>query len=82
MTWGALGLEILFLPMAIWRVTRPVAWSAMIGLHVGLMLVVASADLTVGMLLLHWFTLDPRWRTRKVPINAPLANRWTPVQIG
>ena len=82
-TWGTLTLEILFLPLAVWRVTRPYAWGAMIVLQLGIaMLVSFAADLTVAMLLLHWFTFDPRWRRRKVPVNAPLANRWTPVQIG
>ena len=83
MTWGALGLELLFLPLALWRVTRPFAWGAMVAMHIGIMMIVSFADLTAGMLMLHLFTFDPRWRkARPMPARAPLANRWTPVQIG
>ena len=30
-------------------------------MHVGITLLVDFADLTVGMLMIHWFTLDPEW---------------------
>jgi predicted DCC family thiol-disulfide oxidoreductase YuxK len=30
-------------------------------MHLGILLVVAFADLTLGMLILHLFTFDPRW---------------------
>ncbi len=82
LAWSAVGLEILFLPLVVWRVTRPLAWAAMIALQVCMMLVMRSADLTIAMLLVHLFTYDPRWYKRKAVVNAPLANRWTPVQIG
>ena len=61
LTWQALALEILFLPLVLWRVTRPVAWLAMVGMHVGIMLMVSFADLSAGMLMLHAFTFDARW---------------------
>jgi hypothetical protein len=61
LTWQALALEILFLPLALWRVTRPVAWLAMVGMHLGIMLMVSFADLSAGMVLLHAFTFDARW---------------------
>lgn len=83
MTWCALGLEVLFLPLVLWRVTRPFAWIAMVGMHIGIVTLVSFADLTAGMLMLHLFTFDPRWRKRRpVAARAPLTNRWTPVQIG
>jgi hypothetical protein len=83
MTWSVVGLEVLFLPLALWRVTRPIAWATTVVLHVGMMCLVTSGDASIGMLLLHLFTFDPRWRkTRPLPARAPLANRWTPVQIG
>ena len=82
MTWGALALEVLFLPLALWRVTRPFIWSAMVALHIGIVLLVSFADLTAGMLMLHLFTFDPRWIPRRQVRPAPLQNRWTPVQIG
>jgi hypothetical protein len=83
MTWGAVGLEVLFLALALWRVTRPFIWSAMVAMNIGFMLLVSSADLTAAMLLLHLFTFDPRWLPRhRIRAGAPLQNRWTPVQIG
>jgi predicted DCC family thiol-disulfide oxidoreductase YuxK len=60
-TWGALGLELLFAPLALVARVRPWLWLAMVGLHLGLLGLVAFADLTAGMLLLHWFTSDPAW---------------------
>jgi hypothetical protein len=62
MTWGALALEVLFLPLAIWRRTRPLIWGAMVSMHIGIMTLVSFADLTAGMMMLHLFTYDPRWQ--------------------
>lgn len=61
MTWAALMLELFFAPLALLRRVRPVIWTAMVGLHLGLLLVVDFADLTFGMLLVHVFTFDPAW---------------------
>jgi predicted DCC family thiol-disulfide oxidoreductase YuxK len=60
-TWSGLGLELSFAPLALFRRLRPVIWLAMVGLHVGLMLLVNFSDLTAGMLILHFFTFDPAW---------------------
>ncbi len=64
-TWATLGLEIVFAPLALSRRLRPWVWTAMVGMHVGLMLVVDFADLSAGMLLLHLATLDPRDFSRR-----------------
>jgi len=61
LSWAALALEVLFLPLAVWRVSRPLAWLAMVGMHVGIVALVSFADLSAGMLMLHLFTFDPRW---------------------
>ncbi len=61
MTWGALSLEVLFLPLCLTRKTRLAAWTLMIGMHVGILTVVDFADLTFGMVMLHLFTFDPDW---------------------
>jgi len=61
MTWNALALELLFLPLAFRRWTRPVAWLAMVGMHIGIVALVNFADLSAGMLMLHLFTFDARW---------------------
>jgi len=60
-TWCALGLELSFAPLALFRRLRPWVWLAMVTLHLGLMLLVNFADLTAGMLILHLFTFDPAW---------------------
>lgn len=61
LTWLALAGEILFLPLCCSRAGRRLAWLAMVGMHVGILLVVDFADLTLGMLMVHAFTFDPRW---------------------
>jgi len=61
MTWGALAGEILFLPLCLWRGGRRLAWTVMVGMHLGILSVVAFADLTLGMLMVHLFTFDAAW---------------------
>lgn len=83
MTWTVPATELLFLPLALWRGTRPVAWIAMVCVHLGTLALVSQTDVTLGLLILHAFTFDPRWRRKRpVAARAPLTNRWTPVQIG
>ena len=61
LTWKALALEILFLPLAVWHWTRPVVWCAMVFMHIGILALVSFADLSAGMLMVHLFTVDSRW---------------------
>lgn len=60
-TWGALGLEIVALPMALWKKTRPWIWLTTLALQLGILVVVNFADLTLGMVMVHLFTFDPEW---------------------
>jgi hypothetical protein len=60
-TWGALALELSFAPLALFRRTRPVAWGAMLLMHLGLIVLIDFAELSLGMVLLHLFTCDPAW---------------------
>jgi predicted DCC family thiol-disulfide oxidoreductase YuxK len=60
-TWAALFLELAFAPLALLRRLRPYLWLAMVGLHLGLLVLVNFSDLTLGMLMLHFFTFDPSW---------------------
>ena len=60
-TWTALFLELAFAPLALFRQLRPFLWLVMVGLHFGLLVLVNFSDLTIGMLLLHFFTFDPAW---------------------
>jgi hypothetical protein len=75
LSWGALALEVLFLPFALWRVTRPIAWGSMVAMHVGIITLVSFADLSAGMLTLHLFTFDPRWVEMARAVRARLASR-------
>lgn len=60
-TWGALALELLYAPVALFRKARPWIWMAMLAMHLGLMVLIDFADLSFGMVILHLFTFDPAW---------------------
>lgn len=60
-TWSALALELSFAPLVLFPRLRPWIWLAMVGLHLGLVFLVNFADLTLGMLIVHFFTFDPGW---------------------
>lgn len=64
LTWGTLALEIAFAPVALSRRARPWLWAAMLGMHVGLLVLIDFADLTLGMVVLHVCTFDPSWVRR------------------
>jgi predicted DCC family thiol-disulfide oxidoreductase YuxK len=66
-TWSALALELGFAPLALFRRFRPLIWFAMVVLHLGLMLLVNFADLTLGMLIVHFFIFDPAWIRSPLP---------------
>ena len=61
MTWATLILEIVFLPLALLKKTRMWAWLGMVALHLGILMIVDFADLTIGMLMIHIFTFDGSW---------------------
>jgi predicted DCC family thiol-disulfide oxidoreductase YuxK len=61
LTWGALGLEIGFAPLALLPRVRPWIWSLMLVVHLKLILLLDFADLSLGMVMLHLFTFDPGW---------------------
>jgi predicted DCC family thiol-disulfide oxidoreductase YuxK len=63
-TWGALGLELLFAPLALVRALRPWLWLAMLGMHASLLALLDFADLTLGMVMLQLLTFDPAWIPR------------------
>ena len=66
-TWGALGLELLYLPLALFRRVRPWLWTAMLLMHLGLVVLIDFADLSFAMVILHLFTFDPAWIRQKLP---------------
>src|SRR5215472_2460856 len=68
-TWFALFLELLFAPLSVFRRLRPFLWLAMTAMHLGLLVLVNFTDLTLGMLLLHFFTFDPAWIWAPKPVG-------------
>jgi hypothetical protein len=65
LTWAILALEISFAPLCLFRTGRMAAWIAMVGAHIGILLVVSFADLSFGMIMIHLFTFDPSWLPAK-----------------
>ena len=61
MTWGALGLELLAAPLALSKRLRPWLWLALVSMHLGLILCIDFAELSLAMLLMHLFCFDPAW---------------------
>ena len=72
LTWSALAAEIFFLPLCLWRRGRLIAWAFMLVMHLGILLVVDFADLTLGMVILHLFTFDPAWFPARNDARTPV----------
>lgn len=66
-TWSALGLELLFLPLALFRRARPLLWGALLAMHLTLVVLIDFTDLSLGMIALHLFTFDPAWLPPRAP---------------
>ncbi|MCH9021841.1 MAG: DUF393 domain-containing protein [Planctomycetes bacterium] len=67
MTWSGLVMELAFAPLVLVRRLRGFVWLAMLSMHVGLMVLIDFADLSLGMIMLHLFTFDPGWvRPRRI----------------
>ncbi len=62
MTWAVLGLELAFLPLCLFRTSRTIAWSLILGMHLGIILVIDFADLSFGMVMIHLFTFPKELR--------------------
>lgn len=60
-TWATLAFELLFAPLALSRRLRPGIWTMGLAMHLGLIALIDFADLSLGMVMLHLFTFDPRW---------------------
>jgi hypothetical protein len=70
-TWGALAAELSFAPLALLRRLRPWLWGMTVLMHLGLIVLIDFADLSLGMLMLHLFTFDPGWLRPQPPTTAP-----------
>lgn len=71
-TWGILAAEISFLPLSLWRGGRALAWTGMLAMHLGIILMVDFADLSFGMVMIHLFTFDPDWLPARRDARQPV----------
>ncbi|MEM7077229.1 MAG: DCC1-like thiol-disulfide oxidoreductase family protein [Pseudomonadota bacterium] len=60
-TWFILYVELLFAPLFLFGRLRFALWLAMLIVQFGFLLLLSFPDLTIGMLLFHLLTFDPRW---------------------
>jgi predicted DCC family thiol-disulfide oxidoreductase YuxK len=60
-TWAGLALELSFAPLALFRRVRPWIWGLMLLMHLSLIVLIDFADLSLGMVMVHFFTFDPAW---------------------
>lgn len=60
-TWGILAAELSFAFLSLSARLRPWVWGFMLLMHLGLIAVIDFADLSIGMVMLHGFTLNPSW---------------------
>jgi hypothetical protein len=74
LTWGTLALEVGFPLLACHHRTRPWAWLSMVAMHLGLLVFIDFADLSMGMLVLHLFTFEPRWLGLWQPVAVRTSN--------
>jgi hypothetical protein len=68
LTWGSLVLESCALPIGIFYNVRKWYWLMFIGMHAGIVSVVNFLDLTLGVMMIHFFTFDHRW-LKEFPFN-------------
>lgn len=61
MTWLTLALEILFLPLCVISKGRLAAWGGMLLLHLGIATFFDFIELTLSLMVVHFFTFDARW---------------------
>ena len=66
MSYGALSLELSFLPLALIPRIRPWLWLGLLGMHLALIGLIDFADLSFGMVIFHLFVADPAWLPRSI----------------
>ena len=66
LTWGVMGVELAFAPLALIPRARPILWATMFVVQLGFLFLLNFADLTTPMLLFHLLTFDPKWIPAKV----------------
>ncbi|MCB9760032.1 MAG: HTTM domain-containing protein [Alphaproteobacteria bacterium] len=67
MSWTALGLELLHLPLIALRPTRPLAWLGVVAMHALIGATTTITELSLAMILVQLFVFDLRWITAWAP---------------
>jgi hypothetical protein len=73
-TWVSLLAEILFLPLGVFYYVRKWYWMMWIMIHLGILATINFTDLTLGVLMIHFFTFDNRW-LEEYPFRLFFSNR-------
>lgn len=63
-TWSTLILELCFAPLALFRRTRFLVWAGMLLMHVTVVFSSGIAQLSTGLLIFHFFLIEPVWLTQ------------------
>jgi hypothetical protein len=72
LTWFTLVAEVVYLPLALWKRSRFWIWLVLVGMHFGIIGVVDFADLSLGMLMVHLFVMEPMWLERLRNFRRPV----------
>ena len=60
-TWAALGAELLFLPLSIFRRPRIVIWALLLLMHLLVLCLFDILDISIAMVIVHLYLMDPGW---------------------
>jgi len=60
-TWFSLFAEITFLPIGTFYHTRFLYWIIFLFIHIGILFTINFTDLTLGVLMIHFFIFEKRW---------------------
>jgi len=60
-TWTGLGAELFAGPLALWRRSRPIAWIALVAMHLVVLSTMRTPMLSLGALLPLAFAFDAQW---------------------
>ncbi|MBY0358160.1 MAG: hypothetical protein K2W82_09180 [Candidatus Obscuribacterales bacterium] len=76
-TYVTLVAELCFLPLALLPAARPFIWAALLAMHISFLDLIDFADLSLGMIFLHFFTFDPRWIKPRLFIGAQVGGSFS-----
>ena len=74
LTWAVMWIEFLFIPMALFRKTRILAWTILLLVQFGFLTFLNFADLTFPMLVIHALTFDRGWLVRSTKNTVEMNN--------